>query len=213
MVTIMKNYVITVARQFGSRGREIGKRLSELLEYKYYDRDLIALAAEKSGYSKDILGAADERASNSLLYTLALGSSAYSHGIERINVPLNDKLFIVQSNIIKDIYDNKDNEGAVIVGRCSDYVLSDKENVLRVFITADFDSRVRTVAKRDGVSESKAKDLVVKTDKRRNNYYNYYTGRKWGKTENYDLVINSDVTGVDGAAKTIEACIEACKLK
>lgn len=206
----MKSFTITIARQYGSRGREIGKRLSENLGCKYYDRDLIAMAAEKSGYSKEILGEADEKASNSLLYTLALGSSVYSHGIEHVNVPLNDKLFIVQSNIIKNIHAN--DEGAVIVGRCSDYVLTGCDNVIRVFVSADFDSRVCTVAAREGISESKAKDMVVKTDKRRSSYYNYYTGKKWGRLENYDLVINSDVTGVDGAVNVIRACIDAAKV-
>ena len=202
----MKKHIITIARQYGSRGREIGKKLAEDLGYKYYDRDLISMAAEKSGYNKDILGEADEKAANSLLYTLALGSSVYAHGVEHINVPLNDKLYIVQSNIIKDIYES--GEGAVIVGRCADYILADKEDVAHVFITADFDARVAAVAARSEVTESKAKDLVVKTDKRRANYYNYYTGKKWGKIENYDLILNSTKTGVDGAVAVIKAFLD-----
>ncbi len=203
----MKKYVITIARQYGSRGREIGQKLAEALGVKYYDRDLISLAAEQSGFNKDVLGEADEKAANSLLYTLALGSSVYAHGVEHINVPLNDKLYIVQSNIIKEIY-NK-GEGAVIVGRCADYVLAEQKDVAKIFITADFDSRVAAVAKRSDVSESKAKDLVIKTDKRRANYYNYYTGMKWGKVDAYDLIINSSSTGVDGAVAVIKAFLES----
>lgn len=203
----MQKYVITIARQFGSRGREIGQKLAEALGYKYYDRDLISMAAEKSGMDKSVLGAADEKAANSLLYTLALGSSVYAHGVDNINVPLNDKLYIVQSNIIKDIYNG--GEGAVIVGRCADYVLSEKENVLKVFISADFDNRVEVVSIRSAVTEAKAKDMVIKTDKRRANYYNYYTGQKWGKIENYDLVINSSKCGIDGAVKVIKAMLDA----
>ena len=203
----MQKYVITIARQFGSRGCEIGQKLAEALGYKYYDRDLISMAAEKSGMDKSVLGAADEKAANSLLYTLALGSSVYAHGVDNINVPLNDKLYIVQSNIIKDIYNG--GEGAVIVGRCADYVLSEKENVLKVFISADFDNRVETVSIRSAVTEAKAKDMVIKTDKRRANYYNYYTGQKWGKIENYDLVINSSKCGIDGAVKVIKAMLDA----
>ncbi|MBQ9921863.1 MAG: cytidylate kinase-like family protein [Clostridia bacterium] len=203
----MQKYVITIARQFGSRGREIGQKLAEALGYKYYDRDLISMAAEKSGMDKSVLGAADEKAANSLLYTLALGSSVYAHGVDNINVPLNDKLYIVQSNIIKDIHNS--GEGAVIVGRCADYVLAEKENVLKVFISADFDNRVETVSIRSAVTEAKAKDMVIKTDKRRANYYNYYTGKKWGKIENYDLVINSSKCGIDGAVRVIKAMIDA----
>lgn len=201
----MKKHVITIARQYGSRGREIGQKLADELGYKYYDRDLITMAAEKSGYNKDVLGAADEKAANSLLYTLALGSSVYAHGVDHINIPLNDKLYIVQSNIIKEIYQG--GEGAVIVGRCADYVLSEKDDVVRVFISADFDSRVSVVAQRSELSESKAKDIVVKTDKRRANYYNYYTGNKWGRIDNYDLVINSAKAGVDGAIRVIRSFI------
>ena len=163
------------------------------------------MAAEKSGYNKDVLRAADEKAANSLLYTLALGSSVYAHGVDHINIPLNDKLYIVQSNIIKDIY--QEGEGAVIVGRCADYILADKDDVVRVFISADFDSRVSVVARRSELNESKAKDIVIKTDKRRANYYNYYTGKKWGKIDNYDLVINSAKTSVDGAVRVIKAFI------
>ncbi|MBR4933549.1 MAG: cytidylate kinase-like family protein, partial [Clostridia bacterium] len=126
---------------------------------------------------------------------------------DNINVPLNDKLYIVQSNIIKDIHNS--GEGAVIVGRCADYVLAEKENVLKVFISADFDNRVEAVSIRSAVTEAKAKDMVIKTDKRRANYYNYYTGKKWGKIENYDLVINSTKSGVDGAVRVIKAMIDA----
>lgn len=197
----MNKKIITIARQYGSSGREIGQALAEKLGYKYYDRDLISLAAEKSGMNKEILHEADEKAATSILYTLALGSSVMAHGVDHINVPLNDKLYIVQSNIIKDIYNS--GEGAVIVGRCADYILGDKENVIKVFISADFDQRVENVAERSEVNVSKAKDMVVKTDKRRANYYNYYTGKKWGKIENYDLVINSTKTGIDGAVKII----------
>lgn len=203
----MKKHVVTIARQYGSRGREIGKRLAEELGYRYYDRDLISMAAEKSGYNKDVLKEADEKAANSLLYTLALGSSVYAHGFNQVNVPLNDKLFIVQSDIIREIYES--GEGAVIVGRCADYVLAGRDDVAHVFITSDFDERVRTVAERSDVTEAKAKDMVIKTDKRRANYYNYYTGSKWGKIDGYDLIINSGKSGVDGAVKVIKAFLDS----
>ena len=203
----MSNKIITIARQFGSCGREIGQALAEQLGYKYYARDLISMAADKSGMNRDVLGQADEKAANSILYTLALGSSVYAHGVDHINVPLNDKLYIVQSNLIKEIHES--GEGAVIVGRCADYILSDKENVVKVFISAEFDKRVETVAARSEVSPAKAKDMVIKTDKRRANYYNYYTGQKWGKIENYDLVVNSTKIGVDGAVKLIKSFAES----
>lgn len=197
----MKNYIVTIARQYGSGGREVGQKLSEVTGYKFYDKDLITLAAQKSGLSTDALHTVDEKAASSLLYTLALGSSVYNHGIENVNLPINDKLFVVQSEIIKEL--SCGNEGAIIVGRCADYVLAGKPNLVKVFISAEFDHRVQEVMKRHDLSESQAKDLIIKTDKRRANYYSYYTGEKWGKADKYDLVISTDKIGTDGAAKLI----------
>ncbi len=202
----MKNAVITIARQYGSGGREVGQKLAELTGYKFYDKDLITMAAQKSGLNQAVLDAADEKAANSLLYTLAMGSSAYHHGVNNLHVPLNDKLFTVQSEIIQELA--KEDQGAIIVGRCADYVLADHKNLLRVFISADFDKRVQNIMELHSLTESQAKDLIIKTDKRRSNYYNYYTGGKWAKLENYDLVISTDKTGIDGAAKLIQTYLE-----
>lgn len=202
----MKNYIVTIARQYGSGGRECGKKLSELTGYKFYDKDLITLAAQKSGLSTDTLQHVDEKAASSLLYTLALGSSIYNHGVDSVNLPINDKLFVVQSEIIKELANS--GEGAIIVGRCADYVLSGRDNLVRVYITAEFDSRVQTVMQRHNLTQSQAKDLIVKTDKRRANYYSYYTGDKWGKADKYDLVISTDKIGIDGAAQMISDYIK-----
>ncbi len=197
----MKNYIVTIAREYGSGGRECGKKLAELLGYKFYDKDLITLAAQKSGMSTETLSTVDEKAASSLLYTLALGSSIYNTGMGNVNLPINDKLFVVQSQIIKDIANS--GESAIIVGRCADYVLAEKNNVVKVFITADFDTRVENVMKRHELTNSQARDLVIKTDKRRSNYYSYYTGEKWGKADKYDLVISTAKIGIDGAAEMI----------
>ncbi len=197
----MKNYIVTIARQYGSGGREVGQKLSELTGLPFYDKNLITMAAQKSGLSTDALHTVDEKAANSLLYTLALGSSIYNHGIEHVNLPINDKLFVVQSEIIKELAAG--GEGAIVVGRCADYVLAGRENLVRVFISADFDTRVQTVMKRHDLNEAQAKDLIIKTDKRRANYYSYYTGEKWGKVDKYDLAISTDKIGMDGAAGMI----------
>lgn len=197
----MKNYIVTIARQYGSGGREVGQRLSELTGYKFYDKNLITMAAQKSGLSSEALGNVDEKAANSLLYTLALGSSSYNHGIEHVNLPINDKLFVLQSEIIKELAES--GEGSVIVGRCADYVVSGNPRLVRIFISADFSNRVKTVMDRHGLLESQAKDLTIKTDKRRSNYYSYYTGEKWGKTDKYDLIVNTDRIGIEGAAQLI----------
>lgn len=197
----MKNYIVTIAREYGSGGRECGKKLAELTGYKFYDKDLITLAAQKSGMSTDALNSVDEKAASSLLYTLALGSSIYNSGMGSVNLPINDKLFVVQSQIIKDIANS--GEGAIIVGRCADYVLSERDNVVKVYITSDFDTRVNTVMKRHDLTQSQARDLIIKTDKRRSNYYSYYTGEKWGKADKYDVVVSTARIGIDGAAGLI----------
>ena len=197
----MKNYIVTIAREYGSGGRECGKKLAELTGYKFYDKDLITLAAQKSGMSTDALNSVDEKAASSLLYTLALGSSIYNSGMGSVNLPINDKLFVVQSQIIKDIANS--GEGAIIVGRCADYVLSERDNVVKVYITSDFNTRVNTVMKRHDLTQSQARDLIIKTDKRRSNYYSYYTGEKWGKADKYDVVVSTARIGIDGAAGLI----------
>ena len=197
----MKNYIVTIAREYGSGGRECGKKLAELTGYKFYDKDLITLAAQKSGMSTDALNSVDEKAASSLLYTLALGSSIYNSGMGSVNLPITDKLFVVQSQIIKDIANS--GEGAIIVGRCADYVLSERDNVVKIYITSDFDTRVNTVMKRHDLTQSQARDLIIKTDKRRSNYYSYYTGEKWGKADKYDVVVSTARIGIDGAAGLI----------
>ena len=195
-----QNIAITIGRQYGSGGKEIGLRVGELLGIKVYDKELLTMAAEKKGINPDYLRRVDEKAASSLLYTLAMGSSAYSARHLGVDVPINDQLFITQTEIIKEITEK---ESAIFIGRCADYVLSEKPNLVKVFITAPFDVRVKNIMNRHGLTESRAKDLVVKTDKRRSNYYSYYTGEKWGKSDKYDLVISTDKVGTSGAAEMI----------
>ena len=145
----------------------------------------------------------DERATNSLLYTLAMGSNMFSaiHGVGHVP-PLNDKLFVKQSEIIRRVAE----EGScVIIGRCSDYVLREEPARLSVFIYADIEARRARVAQRHELTPSAALDVINKTDKRRASYYNFYTGNKWGKYDNYDIAINSSTLGIEGTAKLIAA--------
>jgi len=197
----MGSYVVTIARQYGSGGREVGQKLAEITGYKFYDKDLITMAAQKSGLSTEALHTADEKAANSLLYTLALGSSMYHHGIDHINMPINDRLFVLQSDIIKEVAAR--DEGAIIVGRCADYVLDGNPRLVRLFLYSDFEDRVQNIMRKHELTQSAAKDLIVKTDKRRSNYYSYYTGEKWGKIDRYDLAISTAKLGVDGSAEMI----------
>lgn len=199
----MGNYIVTIARQYGSGGREVGHRLSELTGYSFYDRQMITLTAEQSGLSVDALTNADETAANSFLYAIAMATSsaAQNRGIDVMNLPLNDRLFVIQSEIIKKR--SSEDNGSIFVGRCADYVLNDHPNLVRVFIKAPFDVRVQTVMKQHDIDQAKAESMIVKADKRRANYYNYYTGEKWGRIDRYDLVISTDRIGVEGAAEMI----------
>ena len=196
-----RNTVITIARQYGSGGREVGMRLAAVLGIKSYDRELITMAAQKSGMSSEILNHADEKATNSLLYTLALGSSYYGAASIGTDVPINDKLFITQSQIIRDLAA----EGpCIIIGRCSDYVLRTNPARFSVFIYAPIEARIRRVIERGAAkTEKEARDLISRTDKRRINYYNYYTGRKWGSPDNYNMMLDSSFLGIEGSARAI----------
>ena len=195
----MKKTVITIARQYGSGGRYIGELIAKELGVPFYDQNLITLAAKKSDLCHEAAVEADERNASSLLYTLAMGSTAMLHS-PHYNMPINDKLFLAQSETIKEAAEKG---SAVIVGRCADYVLRDNPNTLNIFIHADTDLRAQHVAQRNGITEIEAVTLISKTDRRRANYYNFYTGKRWGEVTNYDLCIDAGKLGAENAAKLI----------
>jgi cytidylate kinase len=197
---MLKNPIITIARQYGSGGSDVGKKVAEILGIKAYDKELIALAAEKSGYHPEMLKKADERAAGSLLYSLAVGASMAGGIAGHYDIPINDKLFLVQNDIIKELAEK---EQCVIIGRCGDYALRNFENKLCFFIHADFDFRKNRVAEAKGVSEKEAEALINKEDKYRANYYNFYTSHKWGASERYAATFNTADLGVDGVAEMI----------
>ena len=196
--------LVTISREYGSGGRIIGKLLAEKLKVPFYDKEIIDLAVEQSGYSREIIEGAELKAKSSFAYSLASALS-FNEGATGSALSVNDKLFLAQFQVIKEIGDTG---AGVIVGRCADYVLSSYPHLIRVFIRAEFDTRVQTVMQRHDLTENQARDLIIKTDKRRANYYNYYTGGKWAKIENYDLVLSTDKTGMDGAVKMIESFVE-----
>lgn len=197
-----KKLIITIARQYGSGGREIGERVAKLLDIPMYDKELIKDAAAKGSLNEEVLRTTDESAANSLLYTLAMGSNVLGATMQfGYKMPLNDKLFILQSEIIREYA----SEGScVIIGRCADYVLRDEENVLKIFIYSDISNREKRIKERyPDIKSSQVLDVINKTDKRRASYYNFYTGNKWGKYDNYDLAINSGAFGIEKSAELI----------
>ena len=200
-----KKVIITVARQYGSGGREIGERVAELLGIPKYDKELITMAAEKDGFSEAALEKIDETATSSLLYTLAMGSNLFAGAhVPQMHLPLNDKLFVRQSEVIRSLAEK---ESCVIIGRCADYVLRNDPNRFSVFVYGDIACRRARVAERHSVKESAALDLINKTDRRRASYYNFYTGGKWGKYDNYHLAVNSSALGIEGTAQVIAEAV------
>ena len=202
-----KKIIITIARQYGSGGREIGEKVAAKLGIPLYDKELIKEGAARESLDENAVKAADESATNSLLYTLAMGSNVLGTTMHfGYKMPLNDKLFILQSDIIRE-YAKKGS--CVIIGRCADYVLRDESNVLRLFIYGDLDHKIARVSERHPeMKAGQVIDAINKTDKRRSSYYNFYTGNKWGKYDNYDMAINSSAFGIDGSAELICACVE-----
>ena len=197
---MLKNPIITIARQYGSGGSDVGKKVAEILGIKAYDKELIALAAEKSGYHPEMLKKADERAAGSLLYSLAVGASMAGGIAGHYDIPINDKLFLVQNDIIKELAEK---EQCVIIGRCGDYALRNFENKVTVFICGDVETRVKHICDTLSVTKDAAESMIAKEDKRRASYYNFYTGQKWGVPDRYTLCLNSSVLGVEGCVDVI----------
>ena len=193
---------VTITRQYGSGGHDIGKALAKALGIGFYDKELISLAARESGIAPEVFEKADERPANSLLYSLSVGLYNYGNGLSSPmdDLPVNDKLYILQHKIIKE---KAESESFVIVGRCADYILKDYPGVVKIFIYADIESRIRRAISRHDIEPARAKQAIIKTDKNRANYYSFYSGQKWGQVENYDLCINTTKLSVDQAVKLI----------
>ena len=196
----MKSTIITVSRAYGSGGHEIGKRLAMELGIPYYDNELISLAAEQSGLSKEIIKNAENIPTSNILYSLSrLGPSAEVYGM-----PLSEKIFSAQSKAILELASKG---SCVIIGRCADYVLKDFEDCIHIFITASLPTRVRRAVAEYQLFPENAEKKVIKTDRSRELYYNYHTGLKWGDSSNYDFIINTDHTGIEDAVVLIKSYV------
>ena len=204
----MKNpLIITIGREYGSGGREIGQAVAKALGIAFYDKQIISLAAKKSGLSDEFIANNEQRMRGGLMHNLA-AASAYSGGFFSSQyLPLSESIFISQAQVIRDIA-NK--ESAVIVGRCADYILDGRHNTINVFIHAPQEKRVERIMKLHGVDEAAAIKEIQVSDKERGNHYFRYTDRKWGKAQNYDVCINSALMGID---KTVEMLVDMAKIE
>lgn len=196
--------IITIARGMGSGGRTIGKMLSEELGIKYYDKDLIRLASEESGINEAFFGRVDEKIKTSFIKR----GGVYKGGVidpSSKEFTSDRNLFNFQAKIIKQLADK---EPAVIVGRCADFILKDREDVIRLFIYCDEKTAVKNVIEAYGISEKEAGKLIEKTDKDRSSYYKYYTGRDWQNAMNYNICLDTSRLDYATCVKIIRGYID-----
>lgn len=202
----MGKVIITIGRQYGSGGRYIGRLVAEKLDIPFYDKELIAIAAKEGNLNKNIIESLDETSNNRFFYALPSSGFMPSSISTSFDLSMNDRLFLVQSRVIKEIADKS---SAVIVGRCSDYVLRGNPDVINVYIHAPIDVRVNNAVKNYNLNPVTAKKIIEKTDETRQKYYNYYSGRKWGIAENYTLCVDSSI----GLDTTVDIIVTAAKAK
>ena len=200
------NTVITIGRQFGSAGHEIGQKVAEYFGIKCYDKELLSRAAKESGFCEEMIQNHDERPTNSFLYNLVMDTYSFGYNASSfVDMPISHKVFLAQFDTIKKIASE---EPCVIVGRCADYALAELPNCIHLFIYADEETKTRRIMERYQLSEVKARDMMNKKDKQRQSYYNYYSSKKWGRADSYDLCVNSSVLGVEGTVKLIVQYVE-----
>ncbi len=189
-----EKFVINIGRQLGSGGRQIGEKLAVQLGISFYDKELIQIASQESGLEKEFFEKADEKASHSILGGFFGLRNSLVDEIYVNNYLCNETLFKIQSDVIRNLAEQK---SCIFVGRCADYILSNNPRILNVFISADAEDRIKRVVGYQKISEEKAREMIVKTNKKRAEYYNYYSGKVWGAAESYHLCINSSALGID----------------
>lgn len=199
-----KKLVITIGRQFGSGGHEIGNLLAERLDLPLYDNNLVRMVAEKLGIGEATAQTVDETTLNSFLTGYVLAPLDYSSSFQAVECtqPLNEQVYELQCEIIRKLADRG---SCVMVGRCADYVLKDQEECLNVFIYADKEDRVKRIAERYDLSERKAAEKIKRIDRERKCYYEFHTGLDWGSIESHQMLLNVSRLGVDGTVDVLEA--------
>lgn len=204
-----ERFSITVSRQCGSHGRTVAKKIAERLGIDYYDRELISLAAKKSGMNEKIFEDFDEKPTNSLLYSLAMGAYAMDGQYVYLGdnaVPLSDKVYNIQSDLIRNLASEK---SCIFLGRCADYALRDDTRSIHVMITDLLPNRVANYMEENGIRDrKKAEEAVLKIDKKRANYYSFHTNRNWADADTFDLCVRTSLLGVEGTVDMIIAFSE-----
>ena len=193
--------IITIGREYGSGGRQIGQEVAKYFGIKCYDKELLEHAANDSGICKELFEHHDEKPTNSFLYSLVMDTYSFGYSSSGFSdMPMNHKIFLAQFDAIKKLA----GEGpCVMVGRCADYALAENPNLVSVFVHAPLEIRIRRIAAKYDLTDSKAKDSILKTDKKRASYYNYYSNKKWGDAASYQLCIDSSACGIEGSVEAI----------
>ena len=194
--------IITIGREHGSNGHDIAKALAKELGCPCYDKEIVDYAADNSNFSKEVFNSYDEKRVSTYIVP-----SPHYFGMNE-GFRMNIKIASAQFEAIRKLADNGD---GIFVGRCADYVLRNRDDVVSVFVKAGLPFRIKTIMERKNLSEDQAKKLIKEVDKDRSSYYKYYTDQIWGDCEFYDLCIDSGKTGIDGAVKVIKSFIEAVK--
>lgn len=201
------HHVITIARGYGSGGKTMGQMLAKELGWSYYDRELLQLASNESGISESLFAQADEKAKKTLLFRVA--HDALNGQVippDRDDFISNENLFRYQAKIIRRLAET---ENCVIVGRCANYILKDEPNVIRVYVHAPEKVCVRTVMSMFGMTGEEAQRKIRETDKRRGDYYRYFTGRDWQCADDYDLCIDSSRMNWEKCIRIVRAYLES----
>lgn len=202
----MKKKIVTISRQYGSGGRYIGENLAKVMGVPCYDEKLIDMVAKESGFAQSFVAEKGERMTGSLLFNIA-SSLSFANNVFSTNngVTLQDEIYFTQNRIIKELADKGP---CVIVGRCADYILREREDCLNVFIFADNESKIERAEKYFNITREEAPAVLKKKDKARANHYKYYTDQEWGMASNYDLCLNSGLIGIEGCVKAIQQVLE-----
>ena len=196
--------IITIGRQFGSGGKEVGIRVAKELGIPFYDKEILREAAEKSGMCEKIFENFDERP-RSLLYSLAMDSYAFSAPGVGAGDSLEQQVYLATFNTIRRLADQGP---CVMIGRCADYALADNPNRLSLFVYAPMDVRIARIAERHQLTPEKAKALIIKTDKRRASYYEYYSAKRWGAIDSYDFCLDSSYLGLSGTVELVRTMVD-----
>ena len=202
----MKKKIVTISRQYGSGRRYIGENLAKAMGVPCYDEKLIDMVAKESGFAQSFVAEKGERMTGSLLFNIA-SSLSFANNVFSTNngVTLQDEIYFTQNRIIKELADKGP---CVIVGRCADYILREREDCLNVFIFADNESKIERAEKYFNITREEAPAVLKKKDKARANHYKYYTDQEWGMASNYDLCLNSGLIGIEGCVKAIQQVLE-----